>query len=107
MASFLARSRLLSSSMSFGKDWNQRINLTDDLFVGEVFQLYCARGALGVAQAVSFAENRIDRSLLALFGILQLYGTIDAYLGAFAASHAFARVHLADGAGSDHGIMGD
>ncbi len=118
----LMRSHLLSSIPDSLRPHSSgcRINLLHDLFFGDhhidlginffigiVLQRNSPCGTLGVAETVSFAEDRIDDDLFALFCLAQLQGAIGTDLDACPAAHALLLIDFADGAGGHDHIMGE
>src|SRR3972149_8819512 len=100
LISFLpAALTLLCSSMDFYKLRDRRVNLGQELFIGIVLQLYSPCGTLCVAEAVSFTEDRINHSLLALSRLTKLYGAILAARDTCPACDTLLLLHLANSAG--------
>jgi hypothetical protein len=56
--------------------FNRRVNLTQEFFIGKMLQKNGPGRAHGVAQAIAFADHRIDDRLFALSCLTKLDGTI-------------------------------
>jgi hypothetical protein len=75
----------------------RRINLAHDLFIGKMLEINRICGALGVADAVPFTENRINNGLSALGCLMKLYRTIGTGGDTGPARYAIAFIYRANG----------
>src|SRR5690242_15083033 len=94
----LLSSHSLSPQRSFYFCRKRSVDLRKNFFIREVLQRNSACRAPGVAQSVSFAENRIYSGLLAFCRLMEFYRVVGANGDATAARYTGFFIDLANGA---------